>query len=208
MSASSEVSGPGTGGERGSAGSTRPPVYIITGEQGEGKTTFLTEILTILGREALCIRGIIAPGYVTDGLRSGFSLTDLGRGISEELSSTTPAPGGTYLGRYYFRPEGIAFGERAILTPHDDTKTDLLVIDEVGRFDVQGSLWGPCIDRLEETMNPPMIWTVRREFVPLVTSRWPRFPPVIIELKTRSAASVAGEILREIKRRAGTKEDS
>ncbi len=201
MSERSESSGSAAGDQSRAnrkKGGNRPPVFIISGEQGEGKTTFLADVLEILRREDICIRGIIAPGYISDGLRSGFSLTDLGRGISEELSSTIPSPGSIYFGRYYFRPEGIAFGKRAILTPHDEQKTDLLVIDEVGRFDVQGSLWGPCIDQLEVAMFPPMIWTVRRDFVSLVTSRWPLFPPVIIELKTKSAESIAGDLLREI----------
>ena len=177
--------------------SRQPPVYIISGEQAEGKTTFLMEMLDRLRIEGVKMRGIVAPGYFKDGARSGFSVMDLGTQMSEELCSTTPDAGSERHARYFFRPEGLSFGNRAILDFNPDT-TDILVIDEVGRFDVQGALWGGSIDKLMTLPHPPMVWTVRREFVGMVTKRWP-IRPVVRELGSVSNEKFTEEIMKEIR---------
>ncbi|MDD1727451.1 MAG: nucleotide kinase [Methanospirillum sp.] len=177
--------------------SRQPPVYIISGEQAEGKTTFLMEMLDRLRTEEVRMRGIVAPGYFKDGARSGFSVVDLGTGISEELCSTTPDVGSEQHARFFFRPEGLSFGNRAILDFNPET-TDILVIDEVGRFDVQGAVWGGSIDILMKQPHPPMVWTVRREFVGMVTTRWP-IRPVVRELGLVSIEQFTEEIMKEIR---------
>ena len=177
--------------------SRQPPVYIISGEQAEGKTTFLMEILDNLRNEGVRMRGIVAPGYFQDGTRSGFSVVDVGTGISEELCSTTPDAGSERHARYYFKPEGLSFGNRAILDFNPDT-TDILVIDEVGRFDIQGAVWGGSIDKLVEQPHPPMIWTVRREFVGMVTKRWP-IRSAVRELGSVSSEKFTDDVMREIR---------
>ncbi|HWQ64631.1 MAG TPA: nucleoside-triphosphatase [Methanospirillum sp.] len=172
-------------------------MYIITGAQAEGKTTFLMQILDLLRAEGVKMQGFVAPGYFQDGMRSGFSITNLETGASEELCSTTPEEGAEQHARYYFRPKAITFGNRALLDIRSDT-TDLLVIDEVGRFDVQGSLWGGSITWLVEHHHPPMIWTVRRDFLGIVTERW-QIKPVIRDIGSVSFSEVAEEILGDIR---------
>jgi nucleoside-triphosphatase len=173
------------------------PVYIITGAQAEGKTTFLMQILDLLRAEGVKMQGFVAPGYFQDGMRSGFSIINLETGVSEELCSTTPEEGAEQHARYYFRPKAITFGNRTLLDIRSDT-TDLLVIDEVGRFDVQGALWGGSITWLVEHHHPPMIWTVRRDFLGIVTERW-QIKAVIRDIGSVSCGVVAEEIMGDIR---------
>lgn len=174
------------------------PVYIISGEQAEGKTTFLMDILTKLEVHAIKVRGIIAPGYFKDDVRSGFCVVDVSTGTGVELCSDIPSSGAELHGRYYFRPEGLTFGRRTLLISPDQKTPDLIVIDEVGRFDVRGALWGGCIDQLVKKIHPPMIWTVRNEFVEMVINRWPMIRPVIININSMSTQTCTDNILKEI----------
>jgi len=174
--------------------SGRPPVFIITGEQGQCKTTFLHNLLGLTVGANVRVRGIIAPGHVRDGRRSGFTLVDLATGEHEELCSIDPDPRCEVHGRFYFRPEALAFGRRA-LTPPDPRSTDLLVVDEVGRFELQGAVWADQLDRLVSHPHPPMIWTVRRRLLHTVVERWNLKNAVVVDVGAVSVMATADAVM-------------
>lgn len=175
------------------------PVFIITGEQGEGKTTFLMEVLPKLAEEGVRIRGILAPGYFQDGHRTGFSLIDLATGAYEELCSERSSSCGEKHGRFYFRSEGLTFGYRALRSPLISDKTDLFVIDEVGMFELNGEVWACCINNLVGKPYPPMIWTVRHSLVNAVAERWPVTRTVVVQVSAARHATFIGDLMEEIR---------
>ncbi|MDD2787817.1 nucleoside-triphosphatase, partial [Methanoculleus sp.] len=170
------------------------PVFIITGEQGQCKTTFLHQVLGLIVGANVRVRGVLAPGHVRDGRRSGFTLVDLATGEHEDLSSIDPDPRCEVHGRFYFRPEGLAFGRRALALP-DPGETDLVVIDEVGRFELQGAVWADAIGRLTAQTHPPMVWTVRRRLLDTVIERWDIADPVVVDVRTASVMATAGDVM-------------
>jgi nucleoside-triphosphatase len=170
------------------------PVFIITGEQGQCKTTFLHLVLSLTVGLNVRVRGVIAPGHVRDGRRSGFTLINLATGEHEKLCSIDPDPRCEVHGRYYFRPEGLAFGRRALVPP-DPRETDLMVVDEVGRFELQGAVWADQLDRLVALPHPPMIWTVRRRLLDTVIQRWNIANPVVVDAKTASVMATASDVM-------------
>ena len=172
----------------------KTPVFIITGEQGQCKTTFLHLVLGLTVGLNARVRGVLAPGHVRDGRRSGFTLINLATGEHEELCSIDPDPRCEVHGRFYFRPEGLAFGRRA-LAPPDPRETDLMVIDEVGRFELQGGVWADQLDRLLAHPHPPMIWTVRRRLLDTVIQRWEIGNPVVVDVRTASVMATASDVM-------------
>jgi nucleoside-triphosphatase len=174
--------------------SGRAPVFIITGEQGQCKTTFLHNLLGLTVGANVRVRGIIAPGHVRDGRRSGFTLVDLATGEHEELCSIDPDPRCEVHGRFYFRPEALAFGRRALVPP-DPRSTDLLVVDEVGRFELQGAVWADQLDRLVSHPHPPMIWTVRRRLLHTVVERWNLKNAVVVDVGSASVMATADAVM-------------
>jgi len=172
----------------------RAPVFIITGGQGQCKTTFLHLVLGLIVGLNVRVRGIIAPGHMRDGRRSGFTLVDLATGEHEELCSVDPDPRCEAHGRFYFRPEGLAFGRRA-LAPPDPRETDLLVIDEVGRFELQGGVWAEQLDHLLAHPHPPMVWTVRRRLLDTVVERWKITNPVVVDVGAASVMATADAVM-------------
>jgi nucleoside-triphosphatase len=177
--------------------SDRTPVFIITGGQGQCKTTFLHLVLGFTVGLNVRVRGVIAPGHMRDGRRSGFTLVDLATGRHEELSSIDPDPRCEVHGRFYFRPVGLAFGRRA-LAPPDPRETDLVVIDEVGRFELEGAVWAEQIDLLLAHPHPPMVWTVRRRLLDTVVGRWNVINPVVVDVGTASVMATAGDVMEAV----------
>jgi nucleoside-triphosphatase len=174
------------------------PVYIISGEQGKGKTSFILEIISILVEKGIKIRGIAAPGYFKDDLRSGFSIINLATGIREELCSIAPSGECKKHGRYYFRSEGISFGRRTLADSLIPDQTDLLVIDEVGRFELEGEIWAGCIDHIVDKAYPPMIWTVRSSLVNAVIERWNITRNIIVDVGYVNQATFISDVLEQI----------
>ena len=177
--------------------SRRAPVFIITGGQGQCKTTFLHQVLGLIVGLNVRVQGIIAPGHVRDGRRSGFTLVDLATGEQEELCSVDPDPRCEIHGRFYFRPEGLAFGRRA-LAPPDPRETDLMVIDEVGRFELQGAVWAEQLDCLFAHPHPPMILTVRRRLLDTVVERWNIRNAVVVDVGAASVMATADAVMEAV----------
>jgi nucleoside-triphosphatase THEP1 len=71
-----------------------PAIFIITGEQGEGKSSFTGRLAETLKNHGCTVAGIIAEGLLKGTLRTGFLLTDAATGIkiplAERISHTGP----------------------------------------------------------------------------------------------------------------------
>jgi nucleoside-triphosphatase THEP1 len=135
-------------------------VYIITGKQGEGKTTLLREVVDRLQHAGVKTGGFIAEGTWKDGQRAGFSLVRISDGESFPLSTTSPKEGYFKLKRFWFNPETVRVGNEALLACLND-ETQVVVIDEIGIFELEEKIWyRPFINLLAET-DKPLIITVR-----------------------------------------------
>ena len=139
-------------------------IIIITGEQGSGKTTFLSKLIKHLKAEGISIGGFIAHGFWKDNIRHKFELEDLQTGDRILLSQTEPVEGWEKFSRFYFNPEGFEFGGK-ILLPERLKNTDLVVIDEIGPFELLGNGWRKAIDKLFKKTNKPMIWVCRKSIL-------------------------------------------
>lgn len=178
----------------------KSPVFIITGEQGEGKTTLLLKIIAYLKDQGVRMQGIAAPGFFQDGIRSGFDILDIESGESAELCSVIPAENCEQFGRFFFRKSGLAFGKNILAQPFLPGQVDLLVIDEVGRFEINGNVWCQSIDLIMNRQHPPMIWTVRKPFLDAVTAKWPVKRLIIIKSRHENYDEIIFEIMDEIEK--------
>ena len=139
-------------------------IFILTGSQGSGKTSFLIELINYLKKEGVSIGGFIAHGFWKDDIRDKFELENIQTGDRIILSQTEPVEGWEKFRRFYFNPEGFEFGGK-VLSLEKLKNTDLIVIDEIGPFELQGNGWRKAINKLLKETNTPMIWVCRESIL-------------------------------------------
>jgi nucleoside-triphosphatase THEP1 len=137
----------------------RQPVYIIAGDQREGKTTFLKEVTIKLTTRGTPVEGIMAEGLDKDGERTGFQLVNISNDKSIVLCSVHPKPDWEKTGKYYFNPEGLEFGRKVLNQISADS---IVIIDEIGPLEMKGGGWSAPVQKILENYDNTMIWVVRR----------------------------------------------
>lgn len=119
-------------------------IVILSGQIGIGKTTICDKV----------VERARADGHVCGGVVSRKGRDRLGRGIIrvEDLAAGggdailaregEPFKAGPSAGRFHYSPEGIEYAAKAILS---GAGSDLLVIDEVGRLELEGEGFAPAM---------------------------------------------------------------
>lgn len=175
------------------------PVFLLTGERGEGKTTTLVRVVEILRDESITISGIITHGTVKNGFRNSFTVVNVKTNVGVQLCSRETGTDGERCGAFLFSNEGLRHGFQA-LSLESAEGAELIVIDEVGHLELRGEGWATCIDRLMAEANGiPMVWVVRRNSIDQVIARWRLLNPAILDIKEHNANEIANEMIKLIK---------
>lgn len=172
-------------------------IFIITGTQGSGKTTFLSELINHLKVRDISIGGFIAHGFWKENIRDGFELEDLQTGEKIVLSQTEPIEGWEKFRRFYFNPDGFEFGEK-ILSPDNRINTELIAIDEIGPFELQGKGWRKAIDILLEKTNTSMIWVCREGILTKIVAEFNLKSYHIFNTSQENPEVLAREIISQL----------
>jgi len=146
------------------------PVVLLTGRQGSGKTTAAAAVVERARREGLHVAGVLAPGTVRDGRRWSFDVVDLRTGRRAPLGTRDHPAGWIDLGGFRVSPEGLELGRRALSEPAV-RGADLVVVDEVGPWELGGEGWGPALDRLVAG-TLPLLLVARESLADAVVDRW------------------------------------
>jgi len=180
-------------------GAGRRRLYILTGETGSGKTTRAAEVVERLRARGLRVGGILASGLLDNGRRTGFDVVNLASGESAPLAREDAGGSASHAqwSRFAFSPEGLALGGRA-LGP-DARDADVVLVDEVGPFELAGGGWAPALDRLAGEHEGPVLLVVRASIVDAVKRRWGSADTVVWE----AAATPADEIVDAVVQNLG-----
>ncbi len=155
-------------------------IFIITGEQGSGKTTFLKQLIDQLKQNKLCVGGIVAEGFWKDGQRERFNLVDQLSGDSIVYCQREQKKGWEKIRHFYINPKGQSFGEQALSI--DKLKiSDVIAIDEIGPFELQGKGWAVSLKRIMKHHKLTVILIVRELLLDEIISYFQLENPIIIE---------------------------
>lgn len=178
----------------------RSGVILLTGHVQEGKTGFLEALITRLTDEGIALSGILSPA-VHDGTRHiGYDLVDLGSGERQPLSRISGTSDQPRVGPYFFSNDGLELGQRA-LSPEETAISDLVVVDEVGPWELRDQGWAGCLYRLTTETRQPMIWVVRESIIDQVIDHWGLKDSLVIPVSETDPASVC-RLIRETLRPA------
>jgi nucleoside-triphosphatase len=166
------------------------PIVIITGERGAGKTTLVTAVVERLRAAGACVGGVLAPGTVRDGRRNAFDVVDLATGERRPLSARDAQPGWIEEKCFWVDPDGYRLGNAAL----SRAGADVVVVDEVGPWELAGSGWAARLDSLVAGAVP-LLLVVRGHCVFDVVTRWQLEPLAIVEVAEGRPEAIAGQLL-------------
>jgi len=149
----------------------RPPVFIVTGDVNQGKSTFVGSLVKQMKEKGIECKGILAPGIYKADRKSGFYMEDVATKERSVLSLKEHQEGWLKAGHYSFDPAVIEIGTRMLL--HDDrTRADLVVIDEIGPIELRNGGWAPAVETLCGTLQTPQLWVVRSTLAEKAARKW------------------------------------
>ena len=192
-------------------------VFIITGSKGRGKTTLVKAVINRLGNQGITAAGILAPELVEKGERIGYYVHNIvtgeevvlcrrSDGMPDAPTTNNDQEALTVMGSGARRPfvfiqEAIELGESALhIQQHDNSsKPCIVVVDELGPFELDGKCWATAMDRLTGTWTGPMLWVVRQSLINEMLKRWPARQHMIFSIDKDTAEDVSREIIRHCK---------
>ncbi len=177
-------------------------IFILSGKQNSGKSSILYQVIAGLQGRGFRIAGIQAPAIMRNGRKIGFSVQDVRTGDkallcqrrSKSFPSTLPALGG-----FEFFDNGLNLGKQA-LSPDAINDADLIIIDEVGPFELKGECWAETIEQIFNYSKKPMLWVVRKGLVDKVCMHFGVMNRYVFDIEYHNAKSIVSEIMKNIKR--------
>jgi nucleoside-triphosphatase len=167
-------------------------IFLVTGDSGTGKTTFLKDLATILRNKNFYPGGFTAPGSWHNGVRSGFVLHDLNHKKEYPLAETGKS-GIVMQGPFVFNIETVELGNNLLLRQMNDPQIDLIFVDEVGPFELRGEGWAPSLEILVR-VEKPQIWAVRPQLAEQVAERWNFVPALSFSVHEENPEQVFSKI--------------
>lgn len=145
-------------------------IFIVTGAQGEGKTSRCIELVNQLKEANESVGGIVARGYWKDNTRSGFDLVDLSTQKKFPFATREIVEDWFKIKAFYFNPDAIAMGE--LILRKACLENDWIVLDEIGNLDINGAIWSSIFTDLIRIPHKKWILTVRDIFVEDIIEHW------------------------------------
>lgn len=115
--------------------------------------------------------GFLSEGKFSGERRSSFTLVSVQNGETLSLATIEKKEGWIRFGRFWFNPEALDEGER-IISQGLEQGTEVVILDEVGPFELEGGGWSRVVSLLEKEYKVVQIWVVRERILEDVLKRW------------------------------------
>lgn len=138
-------------------------IVILSGQIGIGKTTICDKVIERARTDGHPCGGVVSRKGRDEVGRAVIRVEDLSAGGGKAILAREGEPfaGGPSTGRFHYSPEGIVYAGKAI---RSGAGADLLVIDEVGRLELEGEGFAPSM--VEAGLNKlDRVLIVIREFL-------------------------------------------
>jgi nucleoside-triphosphatase THEP1 len=144
--------------------------FIVTGGRGQGKTTWVKSLAELLSKKSIKVAGIISERIMNGDSTTGYNITDIEKGNSYGFLRSDEPGSSPKIGKFTILEEGLTTG-RKILHKAASEKNRVVIIDEVGRLELNNQGWSGSISELTDS-PVTLVLVVRDEFVGEVKSKW------------------------------------
>jgi nucleoside-triphosphatase THEP1 len=172
----------------------RGKVYIVTGEVGEGKTTFLLRLTDILKKKDIKVGGILAPRIIEEGMTTGYDTVDISTGIRTPFLRHINREITSGVERFTQMEDGYQAGLKA-LDPDNNMDSILMVIDEAGPLELRGEGWAGRISELLNINKWQIIIVVRKNLVDEVARKFGIKDVMIYEVGSGDYSELLSDII-------------
>ncbi len=139
-------------------------VFIISGKVSEGKTTFLTKLVGNLKAKNMPTGGFYSPRIMKNGQTIGYNLVSVETGVQLNYLKIKKNETGESIGRYDINSEVMNKGKQ-ILSVENVKGKDVIIIDEIGKLELNNNGWKNSLEKLLVTQDLCLILSVRKEYV-------------------------------------------
>jgi nucleoside-triphosphatase THEP1 len=144
------------------------------------------------------VAGVLAPGEVRDGVRWSIDLVDLGTGRRWPLATRDQASPWPAMGPFRVDPAALERGNAALAAAAANG-ADLVVVDEVGPWELAGQGWTSALMSLR-TVPVPVVLVVRRSLVAEVVASFAASDAPVWDIRSMTVDEVAATILGQLGR--------
>lgn len=168
-------------------------IILITGKQGEGKTTYVKELISILQSKGENVAGILAEGTWKEQVREAFYLVNIKTGEKYLLCNRMKENEDVSFRDFRFQKSGLLAGEKA-LSLSAVKEADYIFIDEVGAFELEGGGWAKNVTEITRLTGKTAFLTVRESFIKAVIARWNLDNALVINIKEVSVSALTSSL--------------
>jgi len=136
---------------------------IVIGTVGIGKTTVCEKVIHMAKSLGYSCGGILTPKS-----KEGIIIVDVQTGERKPLASLANIYKGPRIGQYFFNPEGINFGIKAI---DRGISSDILFVDEIGYLELKGEGFIKILELIRAGKVKNSILVIRKELLLAFSAR-------------------------------------
>ncbi len=180
---------------------------VLTGDVHIGKTTVCRAVAALAVERGYCVRGILTPPILdSQGTRLGIEAVNLATGVRRELARVRRDEidqedwdwSGPQMGPYFFDPAVLEWAQHTIARAIA-FGCDLLVIDEIGRLELeQGLGFSQVLDLLDTSVVVRSLLVVRASLLEAFRKRLPGLEFLTFTVTTDNRADLAAEIAERL----------
>lgn len=150
-----------------------PDLFLITGHQGSGKSTWCMKLAEQQKNKGLVVKGLLSPACIFHGFKIGIDLMDLGSGERRKLAIMRKSSAiGLITEDWKLDRSTLEWGNRVL---KEIGSCDVFILDELGPLEFkhdEGLLEGFRVVEKEEYERAYVI--IRPRLIALAKARWPR----------------------------------
>ena len=153
-------------------GSGEAQLFILSGARAAGKTSWCQLLASQAAERGHAASGLLSPGILEEGKKTGIALLDLASGESRRLATRRPlSPGHPESSRWLFDQAVFDWGNRVLAA----LKTcKLLILDELGPMELRhGGGLSAGLKLLSARRYAVACVVVRPSLLPDAQARWP-----------------------------------